>query len=243
MSYLTGKERVLYVRTMFTRIARRYDLLNRLMTFGQDVRWRREAIRHLEIKPHSVVIDLGSGTGDIALEIIRKHPEVLVAAIDFTPEMIYVGKNRPGGDTMNWLITDAQYLPFANESVTSVISGFLLRNVPDIDRILAEHHRVLVMGGRAVSLDTTPPRNNMLRPILEFYLHWVIPFLGKLVAGEGEAYAYLSHSTEGFLSAETLAECFRQAGFTCVKFVRRMLVLVGIHWGEKKHHQITKTPS
>jgi demethylmenaquinone methyltransferase/2-methoxy-6-polyprenyl-1,4-benzoquinol methylase len=235
MSYLTGKQRDQYIRTMFTRIARRYNLLNRLMTFGQDVCWRREAIRYLEIKPQSVVIDMGSGTGDIALEIARKHPGVLVVAIDFTPEMIHVGKNRPGGETVHWLISDVQHLPFAHESVSSVISGFLLRNVPVIDRLLTEHHRVLVNGGRAVSLDTTPPRDNMLRPVLEFYLRRIIPILGKLVAGEGEVYAYLSHSTKGFFSAETLAEHFRQTGFSGVKFVRRMLGIIGIHWGEKKH--------
>ena len=114
-----------------------------------------------------------------------------------------------------------------------MISGFLLRNVPDIDRTLREHMRVLKPGGRAVSLDTTPPRRNLLRPFIEFYLHRVVPFLGKLIAGDTAAYTYLPDSTEGFLPAEVLAERFREAGMKGVGFMRRMFGTVGIHWGAK----------
>ena len=233
MSHLTGRERSRYVQNMFARIAHRYDLLNGLMTFGQDASWRKEAIRRLEINPNSIILDLASGTGDIALDIARKYPDALMIAGDFTPEMLAVAIDRPGGDRVQWLIADVQHLPFAKECVSGVISGFLLRNVADVSRTLEEHNRVLVSGGRAVSLDTTPPRRNLLRPFLEFHLRVIIPLLGKLVAGNAEAYAYLPSSTEGFLPAETLAERFRQAGFSGVGFVRRMLGAVSIHWGEK----------
>jgi demethylmenaquinone methyltransferase/2-methoxy-6-polyprenyl-1,4-benzoquinol methylase len=218
---------------MFARIAPRYDLLNRLMTLGQDRRWRREAIGRLKIQPQTVVLDLGAGTGDIALEIARKHPDTLVVACDFTENMILVGRDRPGGDSVQWVIADVQHLPFARESVSGVISGFLLRNVPDVNQTLAEHYRVLLPGGRAVSLDTTPPRQNLLRPFIEFHLHHVIPFLGKLLAGDAEAYTYLPNSTEGFLPAESLAERYEQIGFNEASFVRRMFGTVSIHWGVK----------
>jgi demethylmenaquinone methyltransferase/2-methoxy-6-polyprenyl-1,4-benzoquinol methylase len=233
MSHLTGKERSRHVERMFSRIAPRYDLLNRLMTLGQDMRWRREAIRRLQVQADTVVLDLGAGTGDIAFEIARNYPDTFVVACDFTLDMIRVGKERPGGDSVVWVIADAQQLPFAKVSVSGVISGFLLRNVPDIDGTLGEHVRVLKAGGRAVSLDTTPPRRNLLKPLIEFHLHYVIPFLGKMIAGDAAAYTYLPDSTEGFLTAEILAERFRKVGMVDVGFVRRMLGTIGIHWGKK----------
>lgn len=234
MTHLQGEDRAAYVQKMFGRIAHRYDLLNRLMTVGQDVRWRKELIRHLDLSTESVVLDLGAGTGDIALEISRRFPGATVVASDFTPEMVLVGKQRPGGGQVVWVIADAMHLPFASQSADAVVSGFLLRNVPDITRTLEEQHRTLKPGGRVGSLDTSPPRRNWLRPFLEFHLHTVIPMLGRLVAGEAEAYTYLPDSTEKFLTAERLADAFHQTGFQAVGFVRRMLGTVGIHWGVKK---------
>lgn len=234
MSHLTGKARASYVQAMFGRIAGRYDLLNRLMTFGQDRRWRLEAIRRLALPENPRVLDAGSGTGDIAFELKRRHPEALVVASDFTLEMVLVGKSREGGDKVAWVIADAQRLPFASGVFDGAISGFLLRNVPDVPQTLREQQRVLKAGGRAASLDTTPPRRNLLRPFIEFHLHTVIPLLGKLIAGDAEAYTYLPGSTEAFLAAEVLAKRFEDVGFSEVDFVRRMFGTVGIHWGRKR---------
>ena len=234
MTHLSGTERSKYVQDMFGRIARRYDLLNRLMTFGQDVRWRKQAIRHLELPAGAAVLDVGSGTGDIAKEIHSRHPDAFVVASDFTIEMVRMGKARKDGEKLVWVIADARQLPFADDCFQGVISGFLLRNVPDIAAVLFEQQRVLSHNGHVVSLDTTPPRDNWLRPLLEFYLHRIIPLLGKLVAGDSEAYTYLPNSTEAFLPAETLAGLFRQTGFIKVGFVRRMFGTVGIHWGKRE---------
>jgi len=233
MTHLQGEDRAAYVQKMFGRIAHRYDLMNRLMTVGQDVRWRKELIGHLELSDDSLVLDLGAGTGDLALAISRKYPGATVVASDFTPEMLLVGKQRPGGDQVAWVVADAMHLPFSSQCADAVVSGFLLRNVPDVPRTLEEQNRTLKPGGRVGSLDTTPPRQNWLRPFLEFHLHTVIPFLGKLVAGESEAYTYLPDSTEKFLTAERLAASFEKAGFRGVGFVRRMFGTIGIHWGKK----------
>lgn len=242
MAHLTGEERARYVRRMFGRIARRYDLVNRLMTLGQDVRWRREAVRRLAPPPQGRVLDLGAGTGDLALEVRRQAPQAHVVAADFTPEMVALGRRRPGAESVAWVIADALHLPFADGVFDGVVSGFLLRNVVDLERALEEQHRVLRPGGRLVALDTTPPRPGPLRPLLEFHLHTVIPLLGRLVAGDAEAYRYLPDSTERFETAEGLAERLRRLGFAQVGFVRRMFGTVAIHWGTRASITHTSGP-
>jgi len=221
------------VRRMFDRIAPRYDLLNSLMTFGRDRAWRREAVRHLGLGPGARLLDLGTGTGDLALEARRRHPQVRVAAADFAREMLRRARRRPGADGVGWLIADALHLPFADSTFDAVVSGFLVRNVVDLDRALTEQRRVLRPGGRLACLDTTPPGRGPLRPMLDFHLHRVIPLLGRALAGDVEAYNYLPGSTSRFLPAEELAARMTRAGFAGVGFVRRMFGTIAIHWGAR----------
>jgi demethylmenaquinone methyltransferase/2-methoxy-6-polyprenyl-1,4-benzoquinol methylase len=217
---------------MFGRIAGRYDLLNRLMTLGQDVRWRREAIRRLRPANGERFLDIGAGTGDLALEINRQFPGVSTVAADFTTEMIEVGRRRPHGRDVEWVVADAVRLPFADGCFSGVVSGFLLRNLGDLDGSLSEQNRVLRPGSWLVSLDTTPP-TGILSPLVRFHLHTIIPFLGRVLAGDAEAYRYLPDSTEHFADADALADRMRAIGMTDVGFVRRMLKTVAIHWARK----------
>jgi len=233
MAHLTGAERAHYVQGMFSRIARRYDLMNRLMTAGQDVRWRREVIHRADISASGHVLDLGAGTGDLAREIQRQHPGSLPVAADFTLEMMRVGKGRPDSAALDWSAADALHLPFQAGTFEAVVSGFLLRNVIDVPQALSEQYRVLRPGGRVVVLDTTRPTKNILTPFIQFHLHVLIPILGRMIAGAGDAYTYLPDSTEAFLAAEQLADYLSQAGFKEVGFHRLMLGTVAIHWGRK----------
>lgn len=234
MTHLTGNERSAYVQDMFTRIAPRYDMMNRLMTFGQDMHWRRLLIEKAAIPPGGRVIDLGSGTGDIAIAVRASRPDVQVAAADFTLEMMRRGRERPGGRDFPWSSADALNLPFRAGAADAVVSGFLMRNVSGLPRALREQHRVLKPGGRIVILDTTRPPENALAPFIRFHLNVVIPALGRWLTGEGEAYTYLPDSTTGFLRAETLAARMQEAGFTQVAFTRLMAGTIALHWGVKR---------
>ena len=230
MTRLTGQERASYVQNMFTRIAGRYDLMNRLMTGGQDVRWRRQVIRLARLRPGSRLLDLGTGTGDLAREALAQVPRARVVAADFTLEMMRVGQKR---GSLDFSSADALRLPFPDASFDAVVSGFLMRNVIDLQKALEEQLRVIKRGGRIVVLDTTRPRKNMLSPLIWLHMHVVIPLLGRILTGSSDAYRYLPETTEGFVTAENLASRMAVAGFKKIDYQRFMFGTIAIHWGEK----------
>ena len=230
MAHLTGNERGEYVQEMFTRIAHRYDLMNRLMTVGQDVEWRKAVIRQAGLKPNYRLLDLGAGTGDLAREALVQEPEAAVIAADFTLEMMRVG-NRNG--RLPWSAADALNLPFGEKTFDAIVSGFLMRNVGDVQQALKEQYRTLKSGGRIVILDTTKPKRNLLTPLIWLHMHIVIPLMGRIISGFGEAYNYLPDSTEGFLTAEELTVRMAVVGFKRINFERLMFGTIAIHWGEK----------
>lgn len=230
MTRLTGQERATYVQNMFTQIANRYDLMNRLMTGGQDIRWRKQVIQLARLGNHASLLDLGTGTGDLAREAATQFPQVKVIAADFTLEMMRVGQKR---GPLNFSSADALRLPFTDSSFDAVISGFLMRNVIDLQKAIQEQHRVLKKGGRIVILDTTRPKKNLLSPFIWLHMHVVIPLLGKLLTGHSEAYRYLPETTEGFVTAENMASRMAAAGFKKINYERFMFGTIAIHWGEK----------
>lgn len=230
MTRLTGQERATYVQNMFTQIAKRYDLMNRLMTGGQDVRWRRQVIQLARLNQNSHLLDLGTGTGDLAREALAQFPQAQVIAVDFTLEMMRVGQKR---GVLNFSSADALHMPFSDFSFDAVISGFLMRNVIDLQKTLQEQYRVLKNGGRIVILDTTRPRKNILSPLIWLHMHLIIPALGGLLTGTKEAYRYLPDTTEGFVTAEELAARMAAVGFRKVNYQRFMFGTIAIHWAEK----------
>jgi demethylmenaquinone methyltransferase/2-methoxy-6-polyprenyl-1,4-benzoquinol methylase len=230
MTQLTGKERATYVQGMFTKIAKRYDLMNRLMTGGQDVRWRKRVIEQARLRSNSSLLDLGTGTGDLAREALAQFPQARVIAADFTLEMMRVGKQS---GPLNFSAADALRLPFNDGSFNAVVSGFLLRNVIDLQEALQEQYRVLRKGGRIVILDTTRPKKNILSPLIRLHMHFVIPTLGGLLTGEKDAYRYLPETTEGFVTAEEMTARMAAVGFKKINFQRYMFGTIAIHWGEK----------
>ncbi len=238
MNHLPRLEHTEYIKVMFSRIADRYDLMNSIMTVGQDKRWRREIVRRAALPQDGWLLDLGTGTGGLAKETLLQYPACHVVAVDFTPDMIRMGRFRLGKTApmyrrLDWCVADAQFLSFPDNAFDAVVSGFLLRNVSDIRQSLAAQYRVLKPGGKIVALDTTPPARSFFAPFTRFYFRSVVPILGKIIAGHAKDYQYLAASTENFLSPDQLRALLTEAGFQEVNFHRSMFGTVAIHWGYK----------
>jgi demethylmenaquinone methyltransferase/2-methoxy-6-polyprenyl-1,4-benzoquinol methylase len=230
---LSGAARADAVNDIFERIAPRYDLMNRVMTFGMDQAWRRFVIKQAHIPPGGKILDIATGTGDIAFEALKSVPNVTAAGADFAPRMMLVGRERPLGRRVYWAAADALDLPYSDHAFDAVTHGYLVRNVIDIPRALAEQYRVLKTGGYMVCLDATPPRDNLLRPFIVFYLKQIIPLIGQVLTGERDAYTYLPNSSLGFKSPDALASLMREAGFIDVQYKTFNFHTIAIHWGKR----------
>jgi len=235
MAHLQGKERAAYVQDMFGRIAENYNLMNRLMTGGQDMRWRRFVVEQAKLSRGGSLLDLATGTGDIAWEALWAYPDLRAVGADFAMPMMRVGQRKVSREQVLWTQADALNIPFPDNTFDAVTAGYLIRNVIDIPRAFAEQRRVLKPGGRVVILDSSPPPDNLLRPFINIYLRYVIPTMGRIVSGKqgADAYKYLPESTQAFKTPEQLAEIMRQAGFKSVAYRMFMFGTMGVHWGEK----------
>jgi len=232
---IEGPERAAHVREMFGQISGRYDLMNRLIAFGQDRTWRRHTIREAALPPGGLLLDVGSGTGDIALEALRRDSTLRVMAVDFSAQMMQVGRRRPGGQRIFWCHTDALQLPFPDATFDAVTSGYLVRNVIDVRRAFEEQMRVVKPGGRLVCLDTSPVPHNALRPFILFHLKVVIPLLGYLITRNKAAYMYLPQSTQAFKTPDQLALIMESIGLRDVSYHRFMFGTMVVHTGVRPY--------
>jgi demethylmenaquinone methyltransferase/2-methoxy-6-polyprenyl-1,4-benzoquinol methylase len=218
---------------MFDAIAGRYDLMNRVMTMGQDQKWRRFVVEKAGDPGDGWALDLATGTGDIAALSCSSYPGARVIGADFSQNMLREAHKRFSERSISWQACDANNLPFMDNVFESVTFGYLLRNVDDAVRVLREVRRVLKPGGRVVCLDTTPPDRNLLYPFIRLYFAYGIPLLGRMIADDEAAYAYLTGSTMDFYSAEALSDAFREAGLRDVGYQKFMMGTIGVHWGQK----------
>ena len=218
---------------MFARIAKRYDLMNRIMSAGQDGAWRRQVIRLANLKPGAHILDVATGTGDIMVEALRQQPEVTTIGSDFTMEMMQVGQVKPATQRIRWCTADALCLPFKDESFDAVTSGFGVRNFIDRETAFREQLRVLKPGGRVVCLEISKPPKNALRPFFTLYFNQLVPIAGGIISGEREAYTYLPQSVSEFLTPDELKIIMQRAGLRDVAYQKLMLGTVAIHTGTK----------
>lgn len=194
---------------MFGRIAPRYDLANHLLSGGIDFAWRRLAARTVKAWEPARVLDLATGSGDLALAIARQLPKAEITAADFSPAMLAIARAKGVARTV---VADALQLPFADSSFHCVTVAFGLRNMADWGAALREMARVLSDGGHLLILDFSVP-TGALRPAYRFYLHKILPRVAALVTGQKQAYDYLGDSIEKFPSGREMVELVETNGF------------------------------
>ncbi|MFP5503027.1 MAG: ubiquinone/menaquinone biosynthesis methyltransferase [Candidatus Sericytochromatia bacterium] len=209
-----AEEKPEYVKRMFDRIAEGYDQANDWMTGTRHRAWKQQLVAGLSIKPGDKVLDLATGTGDLArLLSAAVGPEGHVTALDFSPGMLAQARALdPEPGRITWIEGDMQALPFESGRFDAVTVGFGLRNVADLDRAIAEIVRVLKPGGRFGSLEMGRPRLGVVRMGVSVFNAVVVPAIGKMVTGTGEPYRYLHASSEAFLAQDELARRLAAAG-------------------------------
>jgi demethylmenaquinone methyltransferase / 2-methoxy-6-polyprenyl-1,4-benzoquinol methylase len=219
------------VRAMFTRIAGRYDLMNSLMTGGRHHAWRRVAARETVAAPAGPILDLATGTADLALAIRALDRSRSIIGADFAEGMLRAAAAKPSvrAARLSLVGADALALPCRDKTFAAVTSAFLLRNLDDLAAGLAEMHRVTIPGGRVVTLEITRPSMPGWSQVFGVYFHRVVPAIGAWVAGDRRAYTYLPDSVDRFLAPAELSALMRRLGFRDVTFRRLGLGTIAVH--------------
>jgi demethylmenaquinone methyltransferase / 2-methoxy-6-polyprenyl-1,4-benzoquinol methylase len=198
------------VRQMFGAIARRYDLANHTLSCGIDFYWRKRATNLVASWHPDKIVDLATGTGDLALELQKKLPDAEVTGVDFLPEMLELARSKGVRQT---ILADAMKLPFPDASFDCVTIAFGLRNMENWGGALNEMSRILTRNGHLLVLEFSLPAVSMVRTIYRFYLHRCLPLLGSFLTGKKSAYDYLGDSIEEFPSGRAMVDLLEGSGF------------------------------
>ncbi len=243
---------------LFARIARRYDLMNRLMSLGRDRHWRELTAAALALPSQGRVLDVGFGTGDMALALLRCWPDARVVGVDPTRAMMEVGhrklemerestgdmeRRRPDGRyrpgtfaraAVGLAQADGLRLPFPCEHFDAAVSAFVLRNVVDVEQALAEQRRVVRHGRRVVCLEMSWPRAPVFRALFRFYFADLMPRITGLLSGQPAAYRYLPRSVQRFQTPEELTQTMERVGLRDVRCRKLALGTVTLHIGTRE---------
>ncbi|MBM4262696.1 MAG: ubiquinone/menaquinone biosynthesis methyltransferase [Deltaproteobacteria bacterium] len=226
------------VQSIFDRIAGRYDLLNRVISFRLDNRWRAEAIRTLATQPGDIVLDLGAGTGDLTFAAAKRTAgRVRIVGLDFSLPMLQLAQHKKRrishGAQTTFVLGSAMAAPIKSAACDGAMTAFVLRNVSDLPRFFAEAFRIMKPGARFVSLDMFPPTARWFAPFYNLYFYRLVPWIGGALAGDRNAYSYLSRSVRQFHSPETVAGMIAAAGFRNVAIRKFLNGAVCLHSAQK----------
>jgi demethylmenaquinone methyltransferase / 2-methoxy-6-polyprenyl-1,4-benzoquinol methylase len=227
-----------YVRRLFGRIAHVYDLMNRLMTGGMDRRWRRFAAERIALAPGQMALDIGTGTGDLAIAIAAASaPDARVVGIDFAPEMLAIGQRKLDRLGLNGRVElrrgDGERLAFADNAFDACGSAWVVRNLTAPEHAFREMLRVVRHGGHVVCLEMSHPYNPLFAAAFRLYFDGMVPILGSLIGRSVEAYSYLPRSATTFPDAPALKRLMESAGWTDVRYWYRGGGAVAVHVGTK----------
>lgn len=223
---------------MFDRIARRYDLLNHLLSLGQDIRWRKKVARFLVNKYDQYILDLATGTGDQLLYLFSCSDRIDRAlGTDLALKMLDRGrekvKKRKLDDRIVLEEGDAENIQYPDNTFDAVTISFGIRNVMSVERSLSEMCRVLKPAGRVLILEFSIPQNILMRGIYLFYFRYLLPFIGSVISGDGSAYRYLNKTVEGFPYGDAFCQLLRESGFQNVSMYPQTFGIATIYYGDK----------
>lgn len=227
-----------YVQRLFGRIARVYDPMNRLMSLGLDRRWRAFAARYLALGTGQLGLDLGAGTADLSIAVIRRSgPGTRMIGLDITPEMLAIGRAKVARlglqDQIELRAGDAEHIDLPDNSVDGCCSAFTVRNLADIHQGFREMLRVTRPGGRVVCLEISHPPGKIFGALFHFYFYRLAPLFGSIIGKAFEEYNYLPNSLTTFPDAPALKAIMEEAGWSDVRFYRLTRGMVAVHVGTK----------
>ncbi|MGB9594901.1 MAG: bifunctional demethylmenaquinone methyltransferase/2-methoxy-6-polyprenyl-1,4-benzoquinol methylase UbiE [Candidatus Poribacteria bacterium] len=217
------------MRRMFDSVSQKYTLLNKILTLGQDDRWRDKLIQSIHPKYGDKILDVCTGTGDLAIKLAKKFVDVEIYAIDFSPNMINEAEKKAYKDgirTINFIENDCLDIDFEDNSFDYVTISFGFRNLSyseeNINRALTEIYRVLKYNGHLAILETSQPKNRLIRKVFHIYVKKIVPTLGSLISGNGKAYSYLGRSIARFFDRNELEAILVSKGFKKEKIISFM---------------------
>ncbi|MCG0277840.1 MAG: demethylmenaquinone methyltransferase [Thermanaeromonas sp.] len=231
-------EKEVYVRRLFGKIAHRYDLMNTLLSFNLDKRWRRATVEEAKLKNGDLALDVCCGTGMLTLGLAEAvYPDGRVVGLDFCQEMLEVAKvnlaRSPYGRIIELVQGNAVALPFEDNTFDCATIAFALRNVPDIEKTLWEMQRVVKPGGRVISLELAKPSGFLFKQLYYLYFNYLVPLIGRLAVGDKDPYSYLPRSLKNFPHQKELVKLFTKIGLKEAFFRELSGGIVAIHVGIK----------
>ena len=232
-SKVTPKEKTKLVQKVFSNVAFNYDLMNDVMSFGAHRLWKKTFIDLVNPYYYDKIIDVGSGSGDLVLEIQKRYLDTKIDIVDLNKEMLKEGKKRIKKGNVNFYQQNAESLSFANNSYDKYLISFCLRNITDIDQSFKEAFRILKPGGQYYCLEFSRPSSFVISKIYSYYKSNLIPSFGKIFSNNRNAYNYLNESIDVFPNQEDLKKRMGSAGFNKVKFTNLFDGIVSIHTGYK----------
>jgi ubiquinone/menaquinone biosynthesis methyltransferase len=232
-SKVTPKEKTKLVQKVFSDVANNYDKMNDVMSFGAHRLWKKSFIDIVNPSSSDKIIDVGSGSGDLVLEILKRNLNIKIDMVDLNKEMLVEGKKRIKNGNVNFFQQNAENLNFLNNTYDKYLISFCLRNVTNIDQSFQEAFRILKPGGQYYCLEFSQPKSFILANIYSYYKSNIIPTFGKIFSNNRDAYNYLNESIDLFPKQDELKKRIESAGFKSVKYINLFDGIVSIHTGYK----------